>query len=53
MDTLKRQHTAYEHMVYRPVVSAVNEDQGVVFTAVYYVLRNRAPLFGAKEPTDR
>ncbi|KXZ45146.1 hypothetical protein GPECTOR_58g595 [Gonium pectorale] len=51
--SLQRQHAAYEHLVYRPVVSAVNEEQGVVFTAVYYVLRNRGPVFGASEPTGR
>ncbi len=27
--------------------------QGVVFSAVYYVLRNRAPVMGNDAPTDR
>ncbi|KAG2488451.1 hypothetical protein HYH03_012958 [Edaphochlamys debaryana] len=53
VDALGRQHAAYEHLVYKPVVAAVNEEQGVVFQAVYYVLRNKAPLFGADEPTGR
>ncbi|GFR40328.1 hypothetical protein Agub_g868, partial [Astrephomene gubernaculifera] len=52
-NALSRQHTAYEHVVYRPVVSAVNEEQGVVFSAIYYVLRNRGSLFGRDEPTNR
>ena len=39
--------------VYRPVVSAVNEAQGVVFSAVYWVLQNTQPLFGAQEPSGR
>ncbi|PNH10590.1 hypothetical protein TSOC_002688 [Tetrabaena socialis] len=50
---LARQHAAYEHLVYRPVVSAVNEEQGVVFTAIYFVLRNRGALFGASAPSGR
>ncbi|GLC44296.1 hypothetical protein PLESTF_000335700 [Pleodorina starrii] len=53
VDSLSRQHAAYEHQVYRPVVSAVNEEAGVVFTAIYYVLRNRGPLLDVKEPTGR
>ncbi len=27
VDSLAKQHAAYEHLVYRPVVSAVNEEQ--------------------------
>ncbi|KAG2429572.1 hypothetical protein HXX76_010807 [Chlamydomonas incerta] len=53
VDALTRQHRAYEHLVYRPVVSAVNEEQGVVFSAVCFVVRNREPLFGAREATGR
>ncbi|KAG2438301.1 hypothetical protein HYH02_010998 [Chlamydomonas schloesseri] len=54
VEALGRQHRAYKHLVYRPVVSAVNEEQGVVFTAVYWVLQNSGePLFGAKEPSGR
>ncbi|PNW79164.1 hypothetical protein CHLRE_09g402849v5 [Chlamydomonas reinhardtii] len=53
VDALGRQHQAYKHLVYRPVVSAVNEAQGVVFSAVYWVLQNTQPLFGAQEPSGR
>ncbi|EFJ41107.1 hypothetical protein VOLCADRAFT_119799, partial [Volvox carteri f. nagariensis] len=52
-DSLARQHAAYEHLTYRPVVSAVNEEDGVVFSAIYYVLRNRGAVLDATEPTGR
>ncbi|GIL44202.1 hypothetical protein Vafri_1726, partial [Volvox africanus] len=53
VDSLTRQHAAYEHLVYRPVVTAVNEEAGLVFAAIYYVLRNKGPVLEAREPTGR
>ncbi|GIL87294.1 hypothetical protein Vretifemale_15354, partial [Volvox reticuliferus] len=51
VESLTRQHAAYEHLVYRPVVAAVNEEAGAVFAAIYYVLRNKGPVLEAAEPT--